>query len=110
MNKSLGDYNIEKSSSHNIKNIVWTQKKSTNTEKLKNKKNNPNKKFQKDSYKNIIYSINPKSKYTIKKVFKIEEISDAEKLKNKKNNPDKRFQKSSASNCNIKQGFKRPGR
>ncbi|MCV0409910.1 hypothetical protein [Nitrosopumilus sp.] len=109
MNKSLGDYNIEKSSSHNIKNIVWTKKKSTNIEKI-NKKNNPDKKFQKNSYKNIIYSINPKSKSPIKKVFKIEEISNTEKLKNKKNNPDKKFQKSSASNCNIKQGFKRPGR
>lgn len=64
MNKSLGDYNIEKSSSQNIKNIIWTKKKSTDTEKLKNKKINPHKKFQ----------------------------------------------KSSASNCNIKQGFKRPGR
>ncbi|MCV0367026.1 MAG: hypothetical protein K5798_07180 [Nitrosopumilus sp.] len=106
MNKSLGDYNIEKSSSYNIKNIVWTKKKS-NIEKIT--KNNFNKKFQKDSHKNIIYGINPKSKSTAK-VFKIEEISDAEKLKNKKNNPNKKFQKASASNCNIKQGFKRPGR
>ena len=38
MGKSLGDYNIEQSSSYDIKNIKWTQKKSINTEKSKNNK------------------------------------------------------------------------
>ena len=38
MGKSLGDYNIEQSSSHDIKNIKWTQKNPTDTEKLKKKK------------------------------------------------------------------------
>jgi len=61
IHKSLGDYNIEQSSSSDIKNIKRSKK-------------------------------NPK---------------DAE-IKKKKT--DKKFQKSSADNCNIKQGFKRPGR
>ena len=38
MGKSLGDYNIEKSSSSDINNIKWSQKKPSNTEKSKNKK------------------------------------------------------------------------
>ena len=63
MGKSLGDYNIEKSSSHNKGNIVWTQRK----------------------MKDPLHSKN--------------------KIKS-----EKKISKSSATNCNIKQGFKRPGR
>ena len=44
MRKSLGDYNVEKSSSHNIQNIVWTLKHSIVDEKLKKKKKNTEKK------------------------------------------------------------------
>jgi len=64
MNKSLGDFKIEKSSSYNFGNILWT---------MKNK-------------------------------------GDIKKLKSRGMDLDKKFQNSSASNCNIKQGFKRPGR
>jgi len=46
MGKSLGDYNIEQSSSHNIRNIIWTTKNQVDPEKSKNKKINSNKKFQ----------------------------------------------------------------
>ena len=108
MNKSLGDYNIEKSSSHNIRNIVWTLKNPADFEKSKNKKINPDKKFRKTSPTNIIYGDKPQSH--VEKIFKIDEVSDFEKSKNKKINPDKKFQQSSASNCNIQEGFKRPGR
>jgi len=106
MGKSLGDYNIEKSSSSNMNNIKWTQKNSIDTDKSKNKK----KSTRKTSSTNIIYVNDPKKvKSHIEKVFKVEEIVDAES-KNKKKKTDKSFQNSSASNCKIKQGFRRPGR
>lgn len=102
MVKSLGDYNKEKSSSSDINNITWTQKKPTDTEKPKNK----NKK--KISPTNIIYSKNNKPSKTIKKIYKIEEISSEEKTKN--NISDRMFEKSSMVNCKIKPSFKRPAR
>ena len=104
MNKYLGDYNIAKSSSINMRNILWTKK---NPEKLKNKKHHSDKK---SSPTNIIYGDNLKQKSHLKKVFIINQEEISEKLKNKKHHSDKKFQKSSADNCNIKQGFKRPGR
>ncbi|MDH3312774.1 MAG: hypothetical protein OEM28_06465 [Nitrosopumilus sp.] len=110
MNKSLGDYNIEKSSSHNIRNIVWTMKNRVDAKKSKNKKIDSDKKFQNLSFTNIIYDYKPKVKSHFKKVFKIKKVINTEKSKNKKIDSDKKFQNSSASNCNIKQGFKRPGR
>ena len=101
MGKSLGDYNIEKSSSANMNNIKWSQKNPKDIEKTKKKKPD---KLQKTSASNIIYTKKTKS---VEKVFKVEE-DDTEKTKKK--NADKRHQKSSSSNCNIEQGFKRPGR
>ena len=107
MGKSLGDYAIEQSSSSDIKNIKWTQKNLPDLDKSKNKK----KIVKRISPSNIIYTsrIN-KIKSPAEKVFKIDEIIDANKSKNKKKKTDKRFQNSSASNCKIKQGFRRPGR
>ena len=70
MNKSLGNYNIKKSSSHDIRNIVWTMKNRMNVEKSKNKKNNSDKKFQ-NSFTNIIYDNEPKMKSHFGKIFKI---------------------------------------
>ena len=110
MRKSLGDYNVEKSSSHNIQNIVWTIKHSIDAEKLKNKKKNTDKKARTSSPTNIIYHNTPKLKSHDGNFFKIKEITGAEKLKNKKKNTDKKARTSSPTNCNIKQGFKRPGR
>ena len=106
MGKSLGDYNIEQSSSSDINNIKWTQKNSIDTDKSKNKK----KTTRKTSSTNIIYAhTSKKAKPSVEKIFKVEEIIDT-KLKNKKKKTDKSFQNSSASNCKIKQGFGRPGR
>jgi len=98
IHKSLGDYNIEKSSSTDIKNIKWSQKNPKDAEIKKKKRR------RKISPLNIIYT--QKTKPSVEKVFRIEE--DVEKTKKKKT--DKKFQKSSADNCKIKQGFKRPGR
>mgnify|MGYP006122185007 CR=1 FL=1 len=107
MGKSLGDYNIEQSSSSDINNIKWTQKNSVDTDKLKNRK----KTTRKISPLNIIYTDKIKKvKPPVEKVFKVQEVIDTEKSKNKKKKADKRFQNSSASICNIEQGFTRPGR
>ena len=102
MVKSLGDYNKEKSSSSNINNITWTQKKPTDTEKPRNK----NKK--KILPTNIIYSKNNKPIKAVKKIYKIEKISSDEKTKN--DISDRMFKKSSMDNCKIKPSFKRPAR
>ncbi len=110
MGNSLGDYNIERSSSSDIKNIKWTKKNPIDPDKSKNKKKKANKKFL-TSATNIIHSQKTKEiKPSIEKVFKIENAIDVDKSKNKKKKIDKRFQNSSASNCNIEQGFKRPAR
>jgi len=97
---SLGDYNIAQSSSSDINNIKWTKKNSDKPDKPKNKKKT------KISPSNIIYA-KTKVKPPVEKVFI---VADSEKLQNKTHKISKRVQKSSASNCNIKQGFKRPGR
>ena len=102
MVKSLGDYNKEKSSSSDLKNITWTKKNPTDIEKPRNK----NKK--KISPTNIIYSKNNKPTKVIEKVYKIEKISSDEKTKN--DISDRMFEKSSTDNCRIKPSFKRPAR
>ncbi len=98
IHKSLGDYNIEKSSSSDIKNIKWSQKNPKDAEIKKKKRT------RKISPLNIIYT--QKTKPSVEKIFRIKE--DIEKTKKKKT--DKKFQKSSADNCKIKQGFKGPAR
>jgi hypothetical protein len=105
MTKSLGDYNIERSSSSDVRNITWTKKTSMDTDKLKKK--NPNKTSQKIPATNIIFTEAP-IKVPAKKVFKIEEAMYNSTSKKKR--LDRKFENSSASNCNIKQGFKRPSR
>lgn len=102
MVKSLGDYNKEKSSSSDVNNITWTQKKPTDTEKPRNK----NKK--KISPTNIIYSKNNKPLKVIEKIYKIEVVSSEEKTKN--DISDRMFEKSSMDNSKIKPSFKRPAR
>ena len=106
MAKSLGEYVIEKSSSSDIQNIIWTQKNPKDIEKLKKKKSD--KKYKTSSASNIIYAQKTKkaSPHTAK-VFKIE-VVDTEKSKNQKSN--KKYQNSSAAKCKIKPEFKRPGR
>lgn len=100
MAKSLGDYNIEQSSSFDIHNIKWTKKDtSENKPKLRKKKAIPP--------TNIIPNQNTDKISPVEKIFKIEE-NTSEKPKNKKT--EKKFQKSSASHCNIEPSFKRRGR
>ncbi|MDH3340941.1 MAG: hypothetical protein OEL84_06620 [Nitrosopumilus sp.] len=105
MAKSLGDYNIERSSSSDVGNITWTQKTFTGVHKPKKK--NLNKISQHIRATNIIFTETP-VKSTAKKVFIIEEVVDT--LTSKMQHLDRKFENSSASNCNIKQGFKRPAR
>ena len=104
MVKSLGDYNIEKSSSTDTKNIQWSRKNPADIEKSKKKKSE--KRVKKLSATNIIYTekIEPK----IEKVFKIKEDENIEK--SKIDEVGKMFQKSSATNSNIQQGWKRKAR
>ena len=107
MGKSLGDFNIEKSSTADVNNIQWTQKNPRDVEKPKKKK--LDKKHKNTSAVNIIYSTKTKkAKPPVEKVFKVEEKIDTEKSKKEK--LDKKHKNSSASICNIKQGFKRPAR
>jgi hypothetical protein len=106
MGKSLGDYRIEISSSSDSNNIQWSKKNSFDVNDSKKKKTG---KKSNISPTNILQ--NNKSKKdqpVIEKVFKIEDVDDTDK--SKKKNTDNKFQNSSASNCNIKQGFKRPAR
>jgi hypothetical protein len=104
MVKSLGDYNIEKSSSTDTKNIQWSRKNPTDIEKSKKKKTE--KRFKKSSATNIIYTkkIEPK----IEKIFKIKDDENIEKSKTDETG--KMFQKSSVTNSNIQQGWKRKAR
>ncbi|MCH9657396.1 hypothetical protein K0U27_01655 [archaeon] len=104
MVKSLGDFNIEKSSSSDKKNIVWSQK--TPLDDDKPRKKNSHKTAGNTSATNIIY-VETDEESSVKRVFVVEQPSNVNK-KNK--NPDRKFENSSASNCNIQQGFKRPSR
>ena len=105
MTKSLGDYNIERSSSSDTKNISWSQKTQVDPEQQKKKKSR--KTSKNTSATNIIYT-DVESKPPVEKTFIIEKIVDADRPKNKK--LDRRFENTSASICNIQQGFKRPSR
>ena len=105
MTKSLGDYNIERSSSSDVSNITWTQKTPMDTDKPKKK--NSDKTSKNTSPTNIIFT-ETKVEAPTKKIFIIEEVVDA--AISKKDHLDRKFENSSASNCNIQQGFKRPSR
>ena len=100
MGNSLGEYNIARSSSQDIKNIKSSQRHPTDPNKPKKKKRNT-------SPTNIIYESNPKASPEVKKIIKIN--SDSKKSKNKKTKG-KSVQNASAANYIIKPGFTRPGR
>lgn len=102
MGNSLGEYNIARSSSNNIKNIKSSQRKPVDPDKPKNKKK------KNTSPSNIIYTSSPSIKSNAKKIFKIK-IDDTIKSKNKEKSR-KKFLNSSSTNYIIKPGFKRPGR
>lgn len=104
MVKSLGDFNVEKSSATDTKNIQWSRKNPEDAEKSKKKKSN--KTPRKSSATNITYTekIKPKTG----KIFKIKENASNEKSKTEE--PGKMFEKSSATNSNVQQGWKRKAR
>lgn len=102
MGNSLGEYNIARSSSNNIKNIKSSQRKHADPAKPKSKKK------KNTSPTNIIYTSKPIIKSDEKQIFKIKTI---DKIKSKNKEKDrKKFLNSSSSNYIIKPGFKRPGR
>jgi hypothetical protein len=105
MTKSLGDFNIERSSSSDTKNITWSQK--TTSDEDKRKKKNSHKIPKNTSATNIVYA-KTEEETSVERIFVIEQSSDSDKTKKK--NLDRKFENSSASNCNIQQGFKRPSR
>ena len=97
MKKSLGEYNIEQSSSVDINNIRWTKKRQNITPKPKKAKKTP---------PPTLVPKKTKPKKPAKKVFKVKQ-SDSVKSKEETG---KQFQKASTDNCKIKPGFRRPGR
>jgi len=105
MGNSLGDYNIEKSSSSDINNIKWT-KKNPSESKSKDKK----KTKQRPSAPNIVYANETKVRPHAEKFFKVKTFADAGKLKNNKEKINKRIQTSSVYNSKIKQSFSRRAR
>jgi len=107
MGKSLGEYNIEKSSSSDLANIKWTQKHRADSDKPKTKR----KKARNTSPFNIIYpQDDQEAKLPSENVFKIAKTTIAGKSKDVMKGQGRKFQNSSASNCKIKQGFTRPAR
>jgi len=106
MRKTLGDYNIEKSSSTDVNNINWSQKKINDDKKPKKKK--IVKKTQIPPETNIIYKINEEKKTTSKKIIKITKEQSSEKSKEITG---KRFENKAPSLGQVKErSYKRPGR
>ena len=104
MVKSLGDYNKEKSSSADLKNIKWSQKSPLDSDKSKNQK----KTKKKISPLNIIpRSENEKMDEKVERVFIVE---DSDENKSKIQTLNRKFEKSSASHSKIERGFRRPAR
>ena len=107
MTKSLGDYNIEKSSSSDVNNISWSQKKQNDDNKPKKKK--ILKEGQMPSGINIIYKKDgDEEKTSVKKIFIIEDEQKSEKTKEEVG---RRFENTSAILGTVKErAYKRPAR
>ena len=106
MRKTLGDYNIEKSSSSDLNNISWSQKKQK--EKSKPKKKKDVKIGQIPSGVNIIYKKDNEEKIITKKIFKIKNEQNSEKSKEKIG---KRYENTDSSLGQVKErSYKRPAR
>jgi len=106
MRKTLGDYNIEKSSSTDVNNINWSQKKINDDKKPKKKK--VVKKTQIPSGTNIIYKKDDEKIISSKKIIKINNEQNSEKSKEISG---KRFENKSSSLGQVKErSYKRPGR
>ena len=106
MRKTLGDYNIEKSSSADVNNINWSQKKINDDKRPKKKK--IVKKTQIPSGTNIIYKNDDKKITNSKKIIKINNEQNSEKSKEITG---KRFENKASSLGQVKErSYKRPGR
>jgi len=106
MRKTLGDYNIEKSSSTDLNNISWSQKNQKEDDKPKKKK--IVKKSQIPSGTNIIYKKEEDNKEDINKIFKIKNEENSEKSKEETG---KRYENTSSLLGQVKErSYKRPGR
>jgi hypothetical protein len=106
MRKTLGDYNIEKSSSADVNNINWSQKKLNDNKKPRKKKEV--KTSQIPSGTNIIYKKKEDEKKTTEKIFK---IYNEEKLERSKEETGKRHENVASSLGQVKErSYKRPGR
>jgi hypothetical protein len=106
MRKTLGDYNIEKSSSTDLNNISWSQKNQKEDDKPKKKK--IVKKSQIPSGTNIIYKKEEDEKEDVSKTFKIKSEENSEKSKEETG---KRYENTSSLLGQVKErSYKRPGR
>jgi hypothetical protein len=106
MRKSLGDYNIEKSSSSDLNNISWSQKKQRDDNKPKKKKSV--KVGQIPSGTNIIYKKDNEEEIITKKIFKIEDKQNSVKSKEEVG---KRYENTDSSLGQVKErSYKRPAR
>jgi hypothetical protein len=106
MRKTLGDYNIEKSSSADVNNISWSQKKQKNEDKPR-KENNIKTNLTVSGI-NIIYKKENEQETNSKKIFKIENQENSEKPKEKIG---KRHENTSSSLGKVKErSYKRPAR
>lgn len=98
MGKSLMDYNIERSSSTDIKNIKWTKKNTSDPNKSKKKKQ--------ISPTNALPPKDAKIQSDAPRIFKIKDRINAPKKKKTTN----KAQNASLSHCKIEQGYKRKSR
>ena len=106
MRKTLGDYNIEKSSSSDVNNINWSQKKSNDGKRPKKKKIIKNSQIPLGT--NIIYKKSEDEKVVSKKIVKITNEQNSEKPKEATG---KRFENKASSLGQVKErSYKRPGR
>ena len=106
MRKTLGDYNIEKSSSTDVNNINWSQKKLNEDKKPRKKK--IAKTGQMPSGTNIIYKKNEDKEIPTKKLFKIDNEQKGEKSKEEIG---KRHENVASSLGQVKEKpYKRPAR
>ena len=106
MRKTLGDYNIEKSSSTDVNNINWSQKKLNDDKKPKKKK--IVKESQIPSGTNIVYKKNEDKDIPTKKLFKIDNEQKGEKSKEEIG---KRHENVASSLGQVKEkSYKRPAR
>ena len=106
MRKTLGDYNIEKSSSTDVNNISWSQKKQKNGDKPR-KENNVKTNLT-TLGTNIIYKKDEIEEIVTEKIFKIKNEQNSEKSKEETG---KRYENTDSSLGQVKErSYKRPAR